>query len=96
MRHIFWPKYINTQLLLLTHSSPESLPGPHYRPDALFLASLSTSARRKGTDALPHRPSSHDDGSVPKKASKAKTHDHTASPRKGEDKSKVEKKQISK
>ncbi|XP_042870640.1 proteoglycan 4-like isoform X8 [Penaeus japonicus] len=74
-----------------THATtPATKPERRPRP-----TSLSTSARRKGTDALPHRPSSHDDGSVPKKASKAKTHDHTASPRKGEDKSKVEKKQIS-
>ncbi|XP_037789649.1 proteoglycan 4-like isoform X10 [Penaeus monodon] len=74
-----------------THATaPTTKPERRPRP-----TSLSTSARRKGTDALPHRPSSHDDGSVPKKASKAKTHDHTASPRKGEDKSKVEKKQIS-
>lgn len=68
----------------------------HYRHDALFLASLSTSARRKGTDALPHRPSSHDEGKEPKKSSKAKPHDPTASPKKGEDRSKVEKKHISK
>ncbi|KAK4293179.1 hypothetical protein Pmani_034107 [Petrolisthes manimaculis] len=74
---------------------PSSLPGPLHRHDALFLASLSTSARRKGTDALPHRPSSHDEGRETKKASKAKPHDLTSSPKKGEDKSKVEKKHIS-
>lgn len=77
-------------------SSLSSLPGPLHRHDALFLASLSTSARRKGTDALPHRPSSHDEGKEPKKSSKAKPHDPTASPKKGEDRSKVEKKHISK
>ncbi|XP_069189999.1 serine/arginine repetitive matrix protein 1 isoform X7 [Procambarus clarkii] len=74
-----------------THATaPATKPERRPRP-----TSLSTSARRKGTDALPHRPSSHDEGREPKKASKAKPHDPTASPKKGEDKSKVEKKHIS-
>ncbi|XP_071529659.1 uncharacterized protein [Panulirus ornatus] len=74
-----------------THAAaPATKPERRPRP-----TSLSTSARRKGTDALPHRPSSHDEGREPKKASKAKPHDPTASPKKGEDKSKVEKKHIS-
>ncbi|XP_053628953.1 nucleolar protein dao-5 isoform X6 [Cherax quadricarinatus] len=74
-----------------THATaPATKPERRPRP-----TSLSTSARRKGTDALPHRPSSHDEGREPKKATKAKPHDPTASPKKGEDKSKVEKKHIS-
>lgn len=74
-----------------THTTtPAAKPERRPRP-----TSLSTSARRKGTDALPHRPSSHDEGKEPKKSSKAKPHDPTASPKKGEDRSKVEKKHIS-
>ncbi|KAK3877430.1 hypothetical protein Pcinc_017852 [Petrolisthes cinctipes] len=74
-----------------THApAPTTKPERRPRP-----TSLSTSARRKGTDALPHRPSSHDEGRETKKASKAKPHDLTSSPKKGEDKSKVEKKHIS-
>ncbi|XP_066963551.1 nucleolar protein dao-5-like isoform X38 [Macrobrachium rosenbergii] len=68
----------------------------HYiAPHCSFSSFLSTSARRKGTDALPHRTSSHDESKETKKVSKSKPHEPTASPKKGEDRSKADKKSIS-
>ncbi|XP_068239733.1 nucleolar protein dao-5-like isoform X28 [Palaemon carinicauda] len=71
-------------------AAPAAKPERRPRP-----TSLSTSARRKGTDALPHRTSSHDESKETKKVSKSKPHEPTASPKKGEDRSKADKKSIS-
>ncbi|XP_064078701.1 titin-like isoform X38 [Macrobrachium nipponense] len=76
-----------------THTTaPAAKPERRPRP-----TSLSTSARRKGTDAVPHRTSSHDESKETKKvsSSKSKPHEPTASPKKGEDRSKADKKAIS-
>ncbi|KAK7079080.1 hypothetical protein SK128_021841 [Halocaridina rubra] len=70
-------------------TAPTTKPERRPRP-----TSLSTSSRRKGTEALPHRPTSHDENKESKKISKAKPHEPTASPKKGEDRSKVDKKAI--